>query len=417
MKTLFITYNGAAEPLIRSQGIPYLKGLSKAGIGCVLLSFEKTSAEGASNAASGAVEKELKESGIEWRRLRYHKSPSLPATIFDILVGTFTGIGIVLSNKIDVVHARATVPALMAYVITRITRRKFIYDERGLMAEEYADGGMWKRNGVIYRVVRWVEKKLLMKADAVVVLTENIKQFLSAEGYLPLRGRRLNIHVIPCCADLERFSAGLADKEALRSKISPALTGKYIFIYTGSLGTWYMLDEMLDFYAASKKAIPVSHLMVVTHTSRKDVEAAASKRGFGAGDITITSASFDDMPGYLRAADAGIFFIKPVLSKRSSCPIKFAEYLASGLPVVINAGIGDTETIAEDGPVGVVVRGFSPAEYTKAAGRIKELSGETGTAQLCRKRAEELFSLGSGIEKYEKVYESVILKKKGDNNE
>ncbi len=32
MKILLISYNGATEPLIMSQGIPYLKGFSRRGI-------------------------------------------------------------------------------------------------------------------------------------------------------------------------------------------------------------------------------------------------------------------------------------------------------------------------------------------------------------------------------------------------
>jgi glycosyltransferase involved in cell wall biosynthesis len=410
MRTLYITYNGATEPLIRSQGIPYLKGLAARGIGCVLLSFEKPSA---GRTEQMAVKKELDEHGIEWKRLTYHKSPSLPATVFDILMGAVTGINLVLLRKIDVVHARATVPAVMAYIITRLTRTKFVYDERGLMAEEYADGGMWKRDGAIYRAVRSIEKMLLMRADAVVVLTENIKKFLSEGMYLPLRGRQLNIHVIPCCVDLGRFFPVPSEKEDVRRKIDPALAGKFVFIYTGSLGTWYMLDEMLDFYTASKEAIPEAHLLVVTHIGQETVREAAARHGLGPEDITITGASFDDMPVYLRAADAGIFFIRPVLSKRSSCPIKFAEYLASGLPVVINSGIGDTARIVEEGPAGVVVGGFSQEEYARAANEIKALSKDGRTAQLCRGKAEGIFSLASGIDKYEKVYESIRSSKKG----
>ena len=54
MKTLFISYNGALEPLIQSQGTPYLKGLSNKGVKCFLLSFEKK-IEGI-----GKLKKELK---------------------------------------------------------------------------------------------------------------------------------------------------------------------------------------------------------------------------------------------------------------------------------------------------------------------------------------------------------------------
>ncbi|MFA5336439.1 MAG: glycosyltransferase family 4 protein [Candidatus Omnitrophota bacterium] len=409
-KVLFISYNGATEPLIKSQGIPYLKGLARKGAKCVLMSFEKPSADAA---AQAGLEKELQAGMIEWRRLRYHKSPSLPATIFDILAGIVEGIKIVLSRDIDIVHARATVPAVMAYVISRLTCKKFVYDERGLMAEEYADGGIWKRGGLLYRIVRSIEKRLLLKADAVVVLTENIKGFLSRGGYLPELpdGRKLNIHVIPCCVDLARFAPSPDDKKRLRGKIGPGLADKFIIIYTGSVGTWYMLDEMIDFYIVARSVMPQAHLMVVTHIDRDAVRAALDKRGIGPEDATVTGAEFEDMPDYLNAADAGIFFIRPVLSKRSSCPIKFAEYLACGLPVVINGGIGDTAATVEDNSAGIVVRDFSNKEYDRAAKGLAELARDGGAAGRCREAAEKFYSLDSGIAKYEDVYKSVSITK------
>ena len=412
MKVLLISYNGATEPLILSQGIPYLKGFSRRGIKCVLLSFEKPSADKASQAV---LEKELHAEGIEWRRLRYHKSPSLPATAFDIFMGIIAGLRIVLSRGIDIVHARATVPAVMAYIISRLAGKKFVYDERGLMAEEYADGGMWKRGGLLYRLAGSIEKTLLLKADAVVVLTKNIEKYLSEGGYLPGRpdGKKLNIHVIPCCADLDKFAPSSETKPRLREKIGPGLAEKFILIYTGSIGTWYMLDEMLDFYTVAKSVIPQAHLMVITHIDREAVNAAAAKRGIAPGDVTVTGAKFEDMPGYLNAADAGMFFIRPVLSKRSSCPIKFAEYLACGLPVVINGGIGDTAETVENNSIGVVVRGFSHVEYERAARELSVLAKDNSTSKRCRDTAKRLFSLDSGISKYADVYESALKSTKG----
>ncbi len=410
MKTLFITYNGATEPLIRSQGIPYLKGLSKNGINCVIMSFEKPSAD---KGAQAEIGKELSEAGIEWVRLRYHKSPSLPATIFDIICGIARGSALAVSGKVNVIHARATVPAVMAFFISRLARKKFIYDERGLMAEEYADGGMWKRDGLLYRTVRYIEKRLLTGADSVIVLTQNIKKFLIEGNYLP-KGRRLPpVDVIACCADLGKFFYRPGYKADARQAVAPALRDRFVFIYTGSLGTWYMLDEMLDFYVAAKRAVPGAHLLVVTHTDRDRVAVETARRGLTADDVTVASAGFDLMPVYLNAADAGLFFIRPVLSKRSSCPIKFAEYLACGLPVVINSGIGDTAAIVNDGPLGAVVKGFSQAEYERAALEAEKLARDGRTPALCRMAAERLFSLDSGIEKYQEVYNRLLITGKG----
>ncbi|HRZ67241.1 MAG TPA: glycosyltransferase [Candidatus Omnitrophota bacterium] len=410
MNILFITYNGATEPLIRSQGIPYLKGLSKNGIGCAIMSFEKSRPDD----ASGRLEEELRASGIKWKKLRYHKSPSLPATVFDILTGIAAGTKLALSQKADIIHARATVPAVMAYLIALLTRKKFVYDERGLMAEEYADGGIWKRDGAVYRAVRRIEKFLLVKADAVVVLTENIRKFLVEGDYLGGGGSGLNIHVIPCCVDLDKFKRPAEGKQALREKVAPGFAGRFMFIYTGSIGTWYMPSEMLDFLVAAKEEIPGACMIFVTHIDREAVIRQRDEKGLTDRDVIVTGAEYDRMPEYLCAADAGIFFIRPVLSKRSSCPIKFAEYLSCGLPVVINSGIGDTAQTVMENSAGAVVNGFSRTEYREAARRIASIAAEGPESyKRCRNAAESGFSLGSGVEKYMDVYDSVLKKRKG----
>src|SRR5438105_7499103 len=81
-RVLFISYNGMLDPLGQSQVIPYLRELSRMGVRFTLLSFERDVAWTAAGIARCEELKEhLNEHGIEWHRLRYHRRPSLPATI------------------------------------------------------------------------------------------------------------------------------------------------------------------------------------------------------------------------------------------------------------------------------------------------------------------------------------------------
>jgi len=398
MKALFISYNGALEPLIQSQGIPYLKGLSNKGVRCFLLSFEKK-IEGI-----GKLKKELSEHGIKWYHLRYHKSPSLLATLFDIAAGILTGLYVVVSKNISIVHSRATVPAVMGYVIARLTGRKFIFDVRGLMAEEYADGGVWKRNSFLYKITLYIEKKLLRHADKIVVLNENIKDFLINSNYLQKCDiKKKDITVIPCCVDINKFNVESGLTEILREKYK--LSGKFIFLYIGSVGTWYLLEEMIDFFIATKSLINNAHFLVLTHVDKNMVIAAWGKRGLSFSDITIDDAEFCNMPYYIKLADAALFFIKPCFSKRFSCPIKFAEYLTCGLPIVINSGIGDTGELVSDNRIGVVIKDFSEKQYLDKTRELLDLMKEGKVlSKRCRLIAEKYLSLDMGVERYQSVY-------------
>ncbi len=396
MKTLFISYNGALEPLIQSQGIPYLKGLSEKGVKCFLLSFEKKR-EGIDK-----LKKELQCHGIKWYHLKYHKRPSLPATLFDMLAGIFAGLYIVISKNISIVHSRATVPAVMGYAIARLTGKKFIFDVRGLMAEEYADGDMWKRGDFLYKSTSWIEKKLLKKADSLIVITENIKEFLINNNK-----KKQNITVIPCCVDMDKFRKEGALTETLREKYK--LSGKFVFLYIGSVGTWYLLEEMIDFFIAAESIINNAHFLILTHIDKDMVISACKRKKLSFNDITVDNAEFSNMPYYIKLADVGMFFIKPCFSKRASFPTKFAEYLACGLPLVINSGIGDTDKIVKDYKLGVVIDQFNQDSYLSNTYQLLELMKKKGAiSDRCKKAAEDMFSLDIGVSKYFDVYRSLL---------
>lgn len=409
MRVLFISYNGALEPLIQSQGIPYLKGLSQKGVKAVLLSFENPrERKDIYNERAKKLKAELKKDGIGWHRLRYHKSPTLPATLFDVFMGIILGLYLTLINRIGIIHARSTVPAAIGFVISRLTFRKFIFDERGLMAEEYVDGGIWKNGSFLYKLVLYFEKKFLTSANAVVVLSENIREYLLNSNYLRWqKGNKKAITVIPCCVDTRIFNPSPLNRHNLKKKYK--LQGKFTFLYSGSLGTWYMFEEMVDFLCAAKKIINNLHFLLLTRTPKNTIRDCWLSKGMPINDITIASVEFGRMPDYIKLADAGMFFIKPVFSKRSSCPTKFAEYLACGLPVVINRGIGDTDRIIEKWNAGVVIGRFEEESYIKAALDILEMSKDkTGIANKCQGVIADCLSLEKGIDKYWQVYKSVI---------
>ena len=54
--------------------------------------------------------------GITWIPLRYHKNPSVLATMIDIAQGSFVGLWIVLRFRITIVHARSYVLSLLPFL-------------------------------------------------------------------------------------------------------------------------------------------------------------------------------------------------------------------------------------------------------------------------------------------------------------
>src|SRR5262249_18510313 len=85
LRSLYVCYLSLEDPLVETQVVAYLEGLAGRGHTIHLLTFEpKLDA-----ARRRRLAADLARRGIAWHSLRYHKRPSLPATISDALVGAF----------------------------------------------------------------------------------------------------------------------------------------------------------------------------------------------------------------------------------------------------------------------------------------------------------------------------------------
>ena len=177
---VFVTYNGLLDPLGSSQILPYLERLH-ASWPVHILSFERPGPLGKPGAVA-EMEARLRRQGIAWTRRRYHKFPSLPATSWDVLQGVRALRRILASEDVGLVHARGYIPATIALRATR--RHPMLFDIRGLQAEEYVDGGVWKEGGLKYRLAKRAENEMFARAAGAVVLTKAIAPYVAG----PLRG-------------------------------------------------------------------------------------------------------------------------------------------------------------------------------------------------------------------------------------
>jgi glycosyltransferase involved in cell wall biosynthesis len=395
------------DPLGQSQVIPYLKELSSRGVRFTLLSFETSKAytsEGRERCER--LRQELANSGIDWHWLRYHKSPSLPATSYDVLAGIRYGSRLVRDKQIEMVHARNYIPATIALRLKRRFGVKMIFDVRGLMAEEYFDAGHWRKESAPYRITKAMERRALAAADGVVTLTEKIWPIINTwDG---LRDRHVAHEVVPCCADLELFRFNQSDRDRRRHELG--VEDRLVVVYSGSIGGWYLTESMADFFAVLLKEKPHAHALWLTTGNHDQVRTLMRTRGIEEKDYTVLATTTADVPSYLSASDAGLAFIKPCFSKLASSPTKYAEYLACGLPLIINCGIGDSDTLITREKTGVLVAEFNPAAYQGAIAALEYfVAHPEQTRPRNREVAESLFDVRRvGVERYAHLYESVL---------
>jgi glycosyltransferase involved in cell wall biosynthesis len=303
------------------------------------------------------------------------------------------------------VHARSYIPATIALRLKRKFGIKMIFDLRGLMAEEYVDARHWPEGGLRYRVTKSTERRILAGADAVVTLTERIWPII--KEWKGLRGRKVAHAVIPCCVDLSLFTFKGQERARLRAELG--LDDRFTFVYSGSLDGWYLTEEMVDFFASVVRKRNDAHLLWLTTGSRERVRQLMSARGISEDHFSIRSVAPKEMPSYLAAGDVGLSFIKRCFSKLASSPTKNGEYLACGLPILINSGIGDSDGLTHESPAAILIDDFTERDFDAAWNAIQELANDPNIKAKARATAEKVFDLNSvGAARYACLYETLL---------
>ena len=386
------------EPLGQSQVLAYLKRLAVGR--CIhLISFEKPE-DWAHEAERARIAQDIAGAGIVWHPLRYHKQPSALATLWDIACGIGLGLWLVLRHRLRIVHARSYVASVMALTIKRLTGAKYLFDMRGFWADERVDGGLWPRSGRMFRVAKGFERRFLLGADHVVSLTQAAVRELQRFDYL--QGRMPPVTVIPTCADLTRFSPKYRERDG----------GSFVLGYVGTVGTWYLFDEVATCFAQLLRMQPDARFLIVNRGEHAYIRERLAAAGVPDAAVELTTATHAEMPRQMARMDAGVFFIKPVFSKQASAPTKLAEFLGCGIPCLGNAGVGDMAEVLEGERVGVALKSFDEASLNEGLQQLLLLAQDPATRDRCVVSAERYFSLDEGVQRYADIYHKLLMEDK-----
>ena len=402
-----MTYDGLSDPLGQSQVIPYLIGLSKSGHQITIISTEKKSGQ----QAVQEISELLSGHQISWHRITYTKNPPVLSTLYDCFNMFFLSRKLCRKEKFDVVHCRSYIPSLIGIHLKRYFGLKYIFDMRGFYADERVDGRIWKQSSLVYRSLyrffKRQEERFLSRADYTICLTERARKEILSWRIIP--GQPIDIKVIPCCANVDYFNPDIMteeDKKRLREKLG-ILQSDFLLMYTGAIGTWYMLDEMFDFF---KRLLLKSNakFLFITYDEPDNILRVARAKNISEDLIRIVKAKHSEVPSLLSICDLSIFFIRPLYSKMASSPAKQGEIMSMGIPIICNSNIGDSDRIIREAEGGLIVRSFSEDDYDFVVSQIPDLLLKS--KKKIRETAMQYYSLDKGVENYNEVYRELALK-------
>ncbi|RME94826.1 MAG: glycosyltransferase [Bacteroidetes bacterium] len=406
MHILYLSYDGLTDPLGQSQVLPYLRGLSASGYRITVASFEKREAY---VLHQETIAQFCELHGLRWIPLSYTKHPPILSTLFDIVKLWRLVQRLHREEHFRLVHCRSYITALVGLRMKQRYGCKFLFDMRGFWVDERVEGGIWSLGNplfqFIYRYFKRKEKEFFENADHIICLTEAGRTEIHS---WPLVNQPVPITVIPCCADLSLFSYEhiLPTRQAAYRSALGLPANSLTLSYLGSIGTWYMLPEMLTFFKVLRKRVRDAHFLFITGENPEVIEKEALRQGIPLDSLTIKRANRQEVPYYLSLSDISIFFCKPVFSKIASSPTKQAEIMGMGIPVICNDKVGDTAQIIDETGAGIVLSLFEKNVYEKVVDRVEEALAIP--KEKIRAGALKYYSLENGVAQYLRVYQELL---------
>jgi glycosyltransferase involved in cell wall biosynthesis len=157
-----------------------------------------------------------------------------------------------------------------------------------------------------------------------------------------------------------------AKRQELRRTLG--LEHRFVVVYSGNLaGKWQVPHRLVEMFLLIRRGIPDAFFLILTpEKDRKRIAPHLQQAGLSAEHFSMHSCPHGDVVRYLCAGDVGLLLRERHPANEAGAPGKFAEYMLSGLPIVMTEGIGDFSEQVRDQPFACVLPGLDRLEDSTA---------------------------------------------------
>ena len=355
-----------------------------------------------STAEQEKIKKELEEQHIFWHPMPYRGGRFILFKKLWNFIGLFFKLwGIKRREKTTILIGFLAIAGGYAYIIARLLRLKlmvFCFEPHSLYMKEF---GIWSEKSLKYKILSKIEYLQATKADYVTGPTIHTIQLLKDWQ------STAELFRVPISVDTEKFRFSESDRQRIRQQYSIP-DDRYLMMYLGKFGGIYYNEKIVAQFC--KRLIDFDPRIFIFNISPNPVEevrAAYLAAGLQESDfLALNKIPYDEIEGYISACDMGMIAIPPLESQKYRTPVKIGNYLACGIPFVLNRGIADDDIMAEQENVGVVFESLEAKDFEGPLTTLKALMEEDKTSLRERCRAAAIKH--RGIQNSVKVLEKVI---------
>ena len=394
-KALYLSIDGLLDPLGQSQIFPYIKKLSENNIFFYICTIENKKNKNKLKKFNNEIRK---YPNTNWKYAFFSKKKGKFNRILELSLLYLIFIKTIFTKKIDIIHCRSYLPMFICLPLKIFSKKKIIFDTRGSWFDERIDGGMLKISGLdflVYRFLKKIEYLLFKISDHVVFLTEKSITVINQNYIL-----NKNYSIIPCAADYELFKIiNQHEKDQIKKELG--INSKFVLTYSGSIGSWYNLEQTLDFF---EKFFEVNSDVQFIFLTQNNIDLKSynlpnqiKKK------LLFVSSSRENIPKIIGISNLTLCFIKSSNSKLFSSPTKIAESFGCGIPVVYNSDIGDLDKDIQYMKAGFLL---NKENFIDKKDFKKIIDNQINYNQI-RHATFKKYSLTKAIEKYLSIYTSL----------
>jgi glycosyltransferase involved in cell wall biosynthesis len=286
-------------------------------------------------------------------------------------------------NKSTLFHSRGWSSASLVYKSLKkagVSNPKILLDIRGALKEEVLD----------FQKTNWLKKKMKsVNINKVISAVKNYA-YISAvsatlKDYVLSNVGKMagEVFINPCLAG-KSFIYSIEQREKLRNILGIKENEKLLVFSSGGESLWQNNQELLKIASKGFK---------VLNLSKVDVDHP---------NVITKYVKYEEVSGYMSAADVAIIFREKNIVNKVASPVKFSEYLCSGLPIISNKNVDIIKKCIENTGYGLIINSMDDITL-EAVDKLCAIS-RNKISEYGRKH----FGIESVAESYLKIYNEMI---------
>jgi len=307
-----------------------------------------------------------------------------------------------LKNKLvdigaDVVHCRSYHAAWAALKVKEKYNLpyKVIFDARGLWPEEVSLKKGYSDSSDNYKFLKTIESYNFQYSSVIVAVSDTMSEIFKNIGAKKVKTIYLS------------SNTGVLKNTNLKNEKNNSVT----FCYVGALSesTWHKPKELLSLYQHLRNIVTNPKLMIVTTSNYNDIKECFAD--IPNNELVFSSTkNITELKEKLIQADIGLMsYFTPVTSRevilgKTVLAVKTAEYLAAGLPMIVNSYCGGAAKIITEHGIGLA---YNPNDLTYLTSENVSDLLLFDSKLKAQEKSYDLFDYRRNAERYKSIYQEI----------